>query len=148
MEVQSDVGVTVSGQSFFSFCSGIQRLLSQPSQGVKTKISQTEWLKQHFLSQRSRGQESEIRELATLRSGKSSFPGCRGLTDCSHIAKKKKERAISGPFMCMCMLSHIQLFVTPRTIACQALLSMGFSRQECWSGLPCPPPGDLPNPRD
>ena len=30
-------------------------------------------------------------------------------------------------------------------IACQASLSMGFSRQEYWSGLPCPPPGDLPN---
>ena len=32
------------------------------------------------------------------------------------------------------------------TIACQAPLSMGFSRQEYWSGLPCPPPGDLPAP--
>ena len=31
------------------------------------------------------------------------------------------------------------------TVACQASLSMGFSRQEYWSGLPCPPPGDLPN---
>ena len=35
---------------------------------------------------------------------------------------------------------------TPWTIACQAPLSMGFSRQEYFSGLPCPPPGDLPNP--
>ena len=35
---------------------------------------------------------------------------------------------------------------TPWTVAHQALLSMGFSRQEYWSGLPCPPPGDLPNP--
>ena len=34
---------------------------------------------------------------------------------------------------------------TPWTVACQAPLSMGFSRQEHWSGLPCPPPGDLPN---
>ena len=32
------------------------------------------------------------------------------------------------------------------TVAHQASLSMGFSRQECWSGLPFPPPGDLPNP--
>ena len=32
------------------------------------------------------------------------------------------------------------------TVACQAPLSTGFSRQEYWSGLPCPPPGDLPNP--
>ena len=36
--------------------------------------------------------------------------------------------------------------VTPRTVALQAPLSMGFSRQESWSGLPCPSPGDLPNP--
>ena len=35
---------------------------------------------------------------------------------------------------------------TPQTAAHQASLSMGFSRQEDWSGLPCPPPGDLPNP--
>ena len=42
--------------------------------------------------------------------------------------------------------SHIQLFVTPWTVARQAPLSMEFSRQEYWSGLPCPPPGDLPNP--
>ena len=35
---------------------------------------------------------------------------------------------------------------TPWTIAHQAPLSMGFSRHEYWSGLPCPPPGDLPNP--
>ena len=34
----------------------------------------------------------------------------------------------------------------PWTVACQALLSMEFSRQEYWSGLPCPPPGDLPDP--
>ena len=37
-------------------------------------------------------------------------------------------------------------FVTPWTVTRQAPLSMGFSRQESWSGLPCPPPGDLPNP--
>ena len=37
-------------------------------------------------------------------------------------------------------------FVTPWTVAHQASLSMGFSRQEYWSGLPFPSPGDLPNP--
>ena len=35
--------------------------------------------------------------------------------------------------------SHVQLFVTPLTVACQAPLSTGLSRQEYWSGLPCPP---------
>ena len=43
-------------------------------------------------------------------------------------------------------LNHICLFVTPSTIACQALRSMGVPRQEYWSGLPFPPPRDLPNP--
>ena len=47
--------------------------------------------------------------------------------------------------MCAQLLSHIQLFVTPWTVPCQAPLSMGFSRQEYWSGLPFPPPGDLPD---
>ena len=40
----------------------------------------------------------------------------------------------------------VQLFATPLTVACQAPLSMGFSRQEYWSGLPFPSPGDLPDP--
>ena len=43
-------------------------------------------------------------------------------------------------------LSCVRLFVTPWTIAYQAPLSMGFSRQECWSGLPFPSSGDLPKP--
>ena len=43
-------------------------------------------------------------------------------------------------------LSCVQLFATPWTVAYQAPPSMGFSRQECWSGLPFPSPGDLPDP--
>ena len=45
-----------------------------------------------------------------------------------------------------CHFSHVRLFATLRTIASQDLLPMGFSRQEHWSGLPFPPPGDLPKP--
>ena len=44
------------------------------------------------------------------------------------------------------LLQCVQFFVTLRTIALQAPLSMGFSRQEDWSGLPCPPPVDLSDP--
>ena len=47
------------------------------------------------------------------------------------------------------LLSHfsrVQLFATPWTVACQAPLSMEFSRQEYRSGLPYPPPGNLPDP--
>ena len=43
-------------------------------------------------------------------------------------------------------LSHVRLFGTPWTAAHRASLSMEFSRQEYWNGLPCPSPGDLPNP--
>ena len=43
-------------------------------------------------------------------------------------------------------VSRVQLFATPWTAAHQAPLSMGFSKQEYWSGLPCPPAGDLPDP--
>ena len=44
------------------------------------------------------------------------------------------------------LLSRVRLFVTPWTVAHQALLSVEFSRKEYWSGLPFPSPGDLPNP--
>ena len=51
--------------------------------------------------------------------------------------------------VCMCMLSpvsRVRLFATLWTVACQAALSMGFSRQEYWSGFPRPPAGDHPDP--
>ena len=46
----------------------------------------------------------------------------------------------------LCVLSHLQLFTAPWTVAHQAPLSSQFSRQEYWSGLPFPPPRDLPDP--
>ena len=51
-------------------------------------------------------------------------------------------------FTCVCayLLSHVRLFATPGTVAHWAPLSMGFSRQEYWGGLPFPSPGDLPDP--
>ena len=53
-------------------------------------------------------------------------------------------------WLCVCMLScfsHVHHFVILWIVAHQAPLSMGFSRQEYWSGLPFPSPGNLPNPR-
>ena len=61
----------------------------------------------------------------------------------------KTKKGIGMTQMRECLLgcfSCVQLIVTLQTIACQAPLSMGFSRQEYWSGLPCLHPGDLPNP--
>ena len=50
---------------------------------------------------------------------------------------------VRSTFVCQ---SPVRLLVTLWTVACQAPLSMGFSKQEYWSGLPFPSPGDLPDP--
>ena len=60
-----------------------------------------------------------------------SIPGVRDT-----IPKEKKVKS----------LSSVQRFATPWTVAYQVPLSVGFSRQEYWSGLPFPSPGDLPDP--
>ena len=65
------------------------------------------------------------------------------------VWRKCKMKAVLIIFTLCCAvlcLSHVRLFAAPWTVACQAPLSMGFSRQDYWSGLPCPPPGDLPDP--
>ena len=53
------------------------------------------------------------------------------------------SRAIMAAVSEVKLLNHVRLFATPWTVACQAPLSMGFSRQEYWSGLPFPSPEDL-----
>ena len=57
-----------------------------------------------------------------------------------------KGKAPPKPWKKMKSLSRVRLFVTPGTVAYQAPLSMEFSREEYWSGLPFPSPGDLPHP--
>ena len=63
---------------------------------------------------------------------------------------KLANKAVLSKFICVCVcvsvLSHVRLFAIPGTVAHQAPLFMGFPRQEHWSGLPFPPPGDLPDP--
>ena len=53
------------------------------------------------------------------------------------------KNKIGANTTCMCMVSHVQLFSTPQTVAHQALLSMESSRQEYWGGLPFPTPGEM-----
>ena len=69
------------------------------------------------------------------------------------VAKVFKLELQQQPIQCVFRVGGVGLvtkscltLATPWTIACQALLSMGFSCQEYWSGLPFPSPGDLPNP--
>ena len=56
-----------------------------------------------------------------------------------------REDAADIEWVCFQLLSRVQLFVTPWTVAHQAPLSLEFFWQECWSGVPFPTPGDLPN---
>ena len=59
------------------------------------------------------------------------------------------ERTLGTMNMCACMLNHfsrVRLLVTPQSVVCQVPLSIGFSRQEYWRGLQCPPQGNLPDP--
>ena len=57
-----------------------------------------------------------------------------------------REAPPSSSCVCAESFNHVRLFVTLWTVAHRAVLSMGFSRQDSWSGLPFPPPGDLPSP--
>ena len=93
--------------------------------------------------------------------GSPALPGRRpGAADSSSTLKSREQGDMNfgatGPFLgfpsdtplCACLVASVGSdSVTPWPIACQAPLSMGFSRQEYQSGFPCPPPGDLPDPR-
>ena len=74
-------------------------------------------------------------EIGDRRRGRQRMRWLDGITE-SESEKKVKVKS----------LSRVQLFATPWTVAYQASPSMGFSRQECWSGLPFPSPGDLYHP--
>ena len=68
----------------------------------------------------------------------------------SWFLKYRKVPQLCSKTSCSCVLScfnRVQLFATLWTVAHQTPLSMGFSKEEYWSGLPCPTPRDLPNPR-
>ena len=76
--------------------------------------------------------------------------GCIALSHCGFNLHFPVESRSWAPFnIDACVLScvrHVRVFATLGAVVCQALLSMGFSRGECLSGLLCPPPGDLPDP--
>ena len=64
----------------------------------------------------------------------------------SEIQGLQPELVLYGAVCTQCVLSCVPPFATPWTVAHQAPLPMEFSRQAYWSGLPFPPPGDLPDP--
>ena len=72
---------------------------------------------------------------------------CHPLQEASGLGTLFLLHLLLNGWFCACMLSlfsHVQRCATLWTVACQVPLSLEFSRQEYWIGLPCPPPGDLP----
>ena len=67
-------------------------------------------------------------------------------TDTQYISDQKWNSQYEKTETIVKLLSHVQLFATPWSVAYQVSPSMEFSRPEYWSGLPFPSPGDLPNP--
>ena len=81
----------------------------------------------------------------------SNFSEKQGLEEIANLVNPLRQTVSYLQWLLFhaCLLSHfshIQLFETLWNVAPQALLSVGFSRQEYWSGLPCPAPGYLPDP--
>ena len=93
-------------------------------------LFEVRWTVQHFLAERP--------EVITLSWRKCDNPS-------SLESGVKGQMILFEDFVVVLWLSHVQLFATPWTVACQAPLYMGFSRQEYWSKLPFPSPGDHPN---
>ena len=74
------------------------------------------------------------------------FPSVFYVSEFSHMCDLCCLLILKVRSRCTKSLSRLRLFATPWTAAYQAPLSMGFSRQEYWNGLPFPSPGDLPDP--
>ena len=94
-------------------------------------LFEVRWTVQHFLAERP--------EVITLSWRKCDNPS-------SLESGVKGQMILFEDFVVVLWLSHVQLFATPWTVACQAPLYMGFSRQEYWSKLPFPSPGYLLDP--
>ena len=83
-------------------------------------------------------------KIQTVSFGKEHIPGVRRIWFHPHRSSRPSSLTLAGVHVGV--LSYVRLFATPQTVAHQAPLSMEFSRQQYWSGLPFPPPGDLPDP--
>ena len=110
------------------------------------------WKRGHKTIAHMVGEPDDKTELSPFRRwGVTEFPTQHNSdywSDAERLFSGFLQPAFVEGLLCACMLNHfscIWLFATLRTVAHQALLCMGFSRQGYWSGLSRPPPGDLPN---
>ena len=95
---------------------------------------------------------TQLKRLSSSRSTTFTYttPICYIIFFRQNISNYRKACRVMWEMLCpivyVGVVSHVQLFATLKTVACQALMSLGFSSQEYWSELPCPPPGYLPDP--
>ena len=101
-----------------------------PKNAMPKNVSTTIQLRSFYMPENTQNLSSEVSAVYELRTS-------RCITWVLKSQRKVKVKVKS--------LSRVQLFATPWTVAYQPPPSMGFSRQECWSGLPFHSPGDLPN---
>ena len=117
---------------------------ARPSSSLPTRPT-----RRHSASEMVSGKPTRTSRMGPEGACHSSWPGLSGARGCGPsttsegwaLGTKEEKKRKKGK-----LLSHIQLFVTPRTVTYQGPLSMGFPRQEHWSVLPFPCPGDLPIP--
>ena len=136
--VADELLTQVSRSSENSYCELVHRLpVTLSSEGIA--LRQSVIGVSHFLPQTSVSYFLEDFYKSKL------FPHPR---ECSRRCKWREpgKSLCFDNFYQLKSLSHVQFFATTWTVAYQAPLSMGFSRQEWWSGLPFPSPGDLSNP--
>ena len=118
-----------------------QHLVGHRATSVETSPSP---IKNSLIWQTNAKQEPTNKKIMPQRPASAS----KGIANCPNRLQHSTTRTIQVYiyYLRVCVLSHVQLFGTPWTIACQAPLSMEFSRQEYWSGLPFLSLGDLPDP--
>ena len=107
-------------------------------QGTASSGETPEWGKPQILCSEKRGEEPS-KPSTNYRVSVLFWTGRPGIHSTLRITKLDFQQSVCSS------LIHVRL-CDPTDCSHQAPLSMGFSRQEYWSGLPCPPPGDLPNP--
>ena len=88
----------------------------------------------------------KVNEMVTAPGRQSNRCPGQGLREERNYTGSSFAIVVEGVTYVLHCFSRVWVFATPRTVARQSPLSMGFSRQEYWSRLPCPPPGDLPDP--
>ena len=124
----------------------------QKESGVRKRMVSSQIMSES-LGQPSKGSSwlcAEKNSKSTHSKVKDAYSGRKQTLDVGHLRRQERPHAVGVVSFHACRhaqwLSHVPLSGPPWTVACQAPLPMEFCRQQYWSGLPIPSPGDLPAP--